>query len=63
MNYKVIYLADGPRRAEHVTCAHIEQATYSLRYLKRRGLTAWVETTDGTFVPVKGAMRKPAELV
>ncbi len=33
-----------------------------MRRLKRRGMTAWIETTGGVFVPVKGAMRWPTAL-
>jgi hypothetical protein len=39
-----------------------EAAEHMLRWYKRRGMTAWVEDDSGTFVPVKGAMRRPGSL-
>jgi hypothetical protein len=37
----------------------LKAAEKGRRKLRNRGLTAWIEKEDGTFVPVKGAMRKP----
>lgn len=30
-----------------------------VHYLKRRGMTAWVVDSSGTFVPIPGAKRNP----
>ena len=56
VRYKVAYL-DGADRLHQNGDFDLEGAKYLLRAFKRRGRTAWVETLDGTFVPVPGAMR------
>jgi hypothetical protein len=62
VQYRVIYLGNMARRAVGGTHVRLAHAEAELRGLKRLGRTAWIETDAGAFVPVKGAMRKPAEL-
>jgi hypothetical protein len=63
--FRVVYLGAHARRAYHEThethgCSRVD-AEWILRSYKRQGRTAWIETSGGTFVPVKGASRKPTE--
>lgn len=61
---RVVYLGSHARRAyfgEPVKT--IEIAQKMMRQLKRRGMTTWIETGNGTFAPVPGAKRKPAERI
>ena len=60
MKYTYAYLVHGVREQSKARYATIEEATAAMRYLKRRGWSAWVEKEDGTFVPVVGAQKKPA---
>lgn len=61
-DYCVIYLGAEAKRCDHgVRCKALDTARSYLRKLKRRGLTAWIETTAGEFVPVPGTLRKPGE--
>lgn len=59
--HRVAYLDMARRRYLHREFS-LPQAEAAMRTLKRRGLTTWVETADGTFVPVKGATRPPSFL-
>jgi hypothetical protein len=60
--YRVVYLGSLARRDIWTGGGDLETCERVLRKFKRQGRTAWIETTAGVFVPVKGAMRKPAEL-
>jgi hypothetical protein len=61
--YRVVTLGRGGSKwlsAEPVVqpgVFSLEEATRRYKTLKKRGYTVWVETSDGTFQPVKGAMR------
>lgn len=59
MTYRTAYLDRGRRSwlREELT---LKQAQAHMKALKRHGRTAWVEKTDGTFVPVVGAKRRPS---
>lgn len=57
-SYTVRYLVRGVPTA-YLAGIPLERAKAERRRLSRRGMTAWVETLKGAFVPVKGAMRKP----
>jgi hypothetical protein len=59
--YKVAYLERGQRTHLDDVFTLKDAQVYMVR-LKRRGMTAWVEREDGTFVPVAGAKRRPAFL-
>jgi hypothetical protein len=59
MTYRVIYLTRARRTLAPPVFETLERATQYMRALKRRGLTAWVETEHGTFIPVPGAKRQP----
>jgi len=59
--YRVIYLIRG-RRASVPATLQFDAAMREFTALKRRGLTAWIESDSGEFVPVEGAVRKPAEI-
>lgn len=61
--YRVMYLGEGALPMAVEGTFALDEAQRGLRSLKRRGLTVWVETEDGEFVPVKGAMRKPKSRV
>ena len=60
--YRAVYLVAG-RREYLAGDTGLDVATRDVARLKRRGMTAWVETPDGAFVPVPGVQRKPAEIV
>ena len=55
---KVAYLIRAERMYLEGTY-QLPQAKRNLKYLKRRGLTAWLENENGDFVPVPGAKRIP----
>ena len=59
--YRVAYLIRGRKTLVPATL-QFDAATNQMSWLKRRGLTAWVEDEAGEFIPVEGAMRKPREL-
>lgn len=54
--YRVVYLVWAKPKVINRGLSR-PAAEAQMRYLKRRGHTAWVETDGGDFVPVKGAMR------
>ena len=61
--YRVGYIGgsglNADRELHPSEFATLERATKVMNAYKRRGRTAWVETADGTHVPVKGAMAAP----
>lgn len=61
MSFRVLYLGPYAQPIIGVQDISSENETSKvLRFYKRRGLTTWVEDGNGKFIPVKGAMRKPA---
>jgi hypothetical protein len=56
--YQVRYFLIG-KPANHGGLCDLARALYSVKFLKRRGMTAWVVDDAGTFVPVVGAKRNP----
>lgn len=56
---RVAHIGAGARRIVGAGGLSLEEAARQVRFLKRRGMTAWVEDDGGSFVPVKGASRKP----
>jgi hypothetical protein len=56
--FRVAYLERG-RRVVEPEPLDKPDAEMIRRSLKNQGLTAWVEDEAGSFVPVKGATRKP----
>lgn len=65
--YRVMYLVPQEDASGHLQVVPTEflsglslpAAAKGRRRLARRGRTAWVETSAGEFVPVKGASKKP----
>lgn len=62
MTYRVVYLVRARRAWLPGNFYGIVEARKEVQALKRRGMTAWVVNEDGSFVPVKGAMRQPGYL-
>ena len=60
-DYRVIYLGAGAKRVVHDVGRGLSKdaAELQMRALKRRGMTAWVETDKGEFVPMPGARKRP----
>lgn len=58
-SYRLLYLSAGKRSMSPEEFFSVEDATRAVNFFKARGFTAWVEDDTGTFVPVKGARRKP----
>lgn len=62
MTYRVAYLIRGRRTWADPSFETIDRASRYMNALKRRGLTAWIENSQGGFVPVRGARKKPGYL-
>ncbi len=60
VGYRMIYLAAGKRSMSPEEFSSVEDAARAVRFMKARGMTAWAEDDSGTFVPIKGTMRRPA---
>jgi hypothetical protein len=60
--FRVMYLVRAIPDIGLDNIASKEEAEKTRGFFKRQGYTAWVETTKGEFVPVKGAARKPGHL-
>lgn len=61
-SFRLLYLTRGRRSMSPEEFSSVEDATRAVHFLKRRGLTAWVEDDTGKFVPVKGVRRKPSSV-
>jgi hypothetical protein len=60
--YRIIYLTLARPVVWDLPALSMGAAMKALRQVKRTGRTAWIETTAGQFVPVKGCMRRPGHL-
>ncbi len=59
--YVVWYRPAFPTK--YATAPALAGAEKARRKIKNQGWCAWIEKLDGTFVPVKGAMRSPRKAV
>ena len=58
-DYRVAYLGYHARRTHVDGLFTLAQATKISRQLKRRGMTTWIETRGGVFVPIAGQRKRP----
>ena len=61
MTYRVIYLTAGWRTILPGAYS-LPDAIKQFKRLKKKAFTTWVEDESGTFVPVKGSLRRPKSL-